>query len=218
MRIKIIYFVISLSLLFVEDSLAQEKNNQVIFKTNIDSTKSIILEEVKITSKKIAATETEKPSRKKHYSFLTKAPTQIGMIFNEGQIADKRLNSIFIYFDKKYTQICTFQILLYSVGIDTLPFRLLNKRELAFSANHEGWNKFPIQINDLIIPKEGIAVVVNFFQKSNMVTGETDRIAMGKYSSKKRFFFRPTSQNDWIIFNSFQEGRIGPMIRLSVDE
>lgn len=211
MKIKIIYFVIGLSLLLVENSPAQEK-------TNIDSAKSIILEEVKITSKKIAAIETEKPSRKKHYSFLTKAPTQIGMIFNEGQVVNKRLNSIIIYFEKKYTQIYTFQILLFSVGIDTLPSKQLNKRELAFSANHEGWNKFPIQINDLIIPKEGIAVVVNFFDKSNMATGETDRIAMGKYSSKKHFFLRPTSQNDWMIFNSFQEGRIGPMIRLLVEE
>ncbi|MCZ2473683.1 hypothetical protein G9H62_12570 [Aquirufa ecclesiirivi] len=218
MNFKKKYIVIGLSFFLKYNSHAQEKNNPISIKTNVDSTKSIILEEVKITAKKIAAIETEKPSRKKHYSFLTKAPTQIGMIFNEEQIVGKKLNYISIYFDKKYTQFYTFQILLYTVGNDSLPSKLINKRELAFSANHEGWNKFPIQINDLIIPKEGIAVVVNFFDKSNMATGETDRIAMGKYIEKRRFFVRPTSQNNWIIFNSFQEGRIGPMIRLSVDE
>lgn len=217
MKINILHFVIFLSFTFSSFLTAVANQNLENDKTDSDSTKSALLQEVKITAKKISHFETEKPSRKRHYSFLTKSPHQTGIIFDEEEIIGKKLNSISIYFDQKFTPTYIFQILLFTVGKDTLPSTLLNKRELVYSANHEGWTKFNIQTNDISIPKEGIAVVINFFNKSNVITGETDRIAMGKYSTKRRFFFRPTSQNEWIIFDSFQEGRIGPMIRISVD-
>ncbi|RXK46773.1 hypothetical protein [Aquirufa rosea] len=218
MKINILHFVILLSFTFSSNLTVFANQNLEKNKSASDSTKSALLKEVIIISKKISDFQTEKPSRKRHYSFLTKSPHQIGMIFDEKEIIGKKLNYISIYFDKKYTPNYIFQILLFAIGKDSLPSTLLNKGELVFSVNHEGWNKFTIQAKEICIPKDGVAVVVNFFNKSNVYTGETDRIAMGKYSTKRRFIFRPTSQNEWIIFDSFQEGLIGPMIRISVDD
>jgi hypothetical protein len=91
---------------------------------------------------------------------------------------------------------------------------LLNKQELAFSSNKIGWNELPLKLDYLTIPKNGIAVIVNFFAKSKFNNEETDRIAMGKYTTTKRFFLRTTSQNDWLLFTAFQDGKVGPMMRL----
>ncbi len=181
---------------------------------NSDSTKSYLLEEVKVLSDKLEIVETEQPKRKKNYSFITKAPSQIGMLFDDENLIGKRPRKLKIYFDKLSPNNYTFQILVYSMGIDSLPSALLNKQELAFSTNKIGWNVLPLNLDYLTIPPNGIIVIVNFFAKSNDINEETDRIALGRYSTKKRFFVRPTNHNAWIIFSSFHEGKIGPMMRL----
>ncbi|MDT8887508.1 hypothetical protein [Aquirufa regiilacus] len=181
---------------------------------NSDSTKSYLLEEVKVLSDKFEIVETEQPKRKKNYSFITKAPSQIGMLFDDENLIGKRPRKLKIYFDKLSSNNYTFQILVYSLGTDSLPSALLNKQELAFSSNKIGWNELPLKLDYLTIPPNGIIFIVNFFAKSKDINEVTDRIALGRYSTKKRFFVRPTSQNEWIIFSSFHGGKIGPMMRL----
>ncbi len=183
--------------------------------TKTDSLKSILLDEVKVLSNRLVTFETEKPKRKKHFSVITRAPSQIGMLFDDENLIGKRPRKLEIYFDKLCPNNYTFQILVYAMGIDSLPSTLLNKQELAFSSNKLGWNELPLKLDYLSIPPNGIAFIVNFFAKSKDINEETDRIAMGKYVTKKRFFIRPTSQNDWLIFSSFLEGNIGPMMRLT---
>lgn len=181
---------------------------------NSDSTKSYLLEEVKVLSDKLEIVETEQPKRKRNYSFITKAPSQIGMLFDDENLIGRRPRKLKVYFDKLSPNKYTFQILVYSMGTDSLPSALLNKQELAFSSNKIGWNELPLKLDYLTIPPNGIIVIVNFFAKSKDINEETDRIALGRYSTKKRFFVRPTSHNEWIIFSSFHEGQIGPMMRL----
>jgi hypothetical protein len=181
---------------------------------NSDSTKSYLLEEVKVLSDKLEIVETEQPKRKKNYSFVTRAPSQIGMLFDDENLIGKRPRKLKIYFDKLSPNNYTFQILVYTMGTDSLPSVLLNKHELAFSSNKIGWNELPLKLDNLTIPPNGIIIIVNFFAKSKDINEETDRIALGRYSTKKRFFVRPTSHNEWIIFSSFHEGKIGPMLRL----
>ncbi|RVU23305.1 hypothetical protein EOJ36_11260 [Sandaracinomonas limnophila] len=182
-----------------------------------DTSKSILLNEVKIIANKLSLIETEKPKRKKHYSFLSKAPCQIGMLFDDDLIIGKRIKNVSIYFDEKKKQNYVFQLLLFSKGKDNLPLTKLHNKELPLLVNHLGWNEFPVLLDNLVIPEGGIFVIVNFFAKSKFYSEETDRIAMGKYSGIKQFCFRSTSLNDWFVLKSFQEGKIGPMMRLQVE-
>jgi hypothetical protein len=204
------------SLLFLNGTIVVPNGLSKRLSNLNDSTYSILLDEVKVLPSRLSKIETEKPNRKRHFSFITIAPCQIGMMFDDVNLIGRKLTKLEIYFDKRYSPNNTFQIQIYSIGKDMLPTDLVNKHELAFSANQIGWNEFPILLEDLVIPKNGIAVIVNFFAKSNKITGETDRVAMGKYSVIKRFYVRPTSRNDWTVISSFQGGRIGPMIRLEV--
>ena len=75
-------------LLFTFNSYPNELKVEIA--QNSDSTKSYLLEEVKVLSDNLEIVETEQPKRKKNYSFITKAPSQIGMLFDDENLIGKR--------------------------------------------------------------------------------------------------------------------------------
>jgi hypothetical protein len=136
------------------------------------------------------------------------------MLFNDENLIGKIPRNLVVYFDKQHSHKTIFQIHIYSIGNDSLPLNLLNKQELAFTSNKIGWNELPLQLEYLTIPKNGIAIIVIYFDISKSNFEGTDRIAMGMYSTKKLFFIRPTSQNNWLIFKAYKDGKVGPIMKL----
>ncbi len=147
-----------------------------------DRLRNHLLENVKVYQRKHGHYQTEKALRRFNSKLLLIDPSQLAISFDDVELSEKKILNIDICFTNKIINGDLFKVSFYSIGENKLPDKLIKSREMLFTSQKSGWANYPLALENIRVPRGGIAISIQFMSKFNFQSPAIARIGFGKYA------------------------------------